>query len=73
VLGRVHVQPNDVGELLLEPDVIGDFESLAQMGLEAVAAPNARDCGRTGTGFFGHGARASAALATANRKLSFIR
>jgi hypothetical protein len=56
--GRAHVQPHDIGELLFEPDVIGDFERLAQMWLEAVRAPDARYRGCTGTGLFGHRARA---------------
>ena len=57
-LGWVHVQTNDVGELLFEAYVIGDFERLVLVGLEAVAAPNPRDRGSAGSGFFGHGTRA---------------
>ena len=57
-LRRAHLQPNDVGQLFFESDVIGDFESLAQMRLGAVRAPDRRDRGRAGTGLFDHGARA---------------
>ena len=32
-LGRVHVQTHDIGELVLEADVVGDFEGSAQMRL----------------------------------------
>jgi hypothetical protein len=58
MLGRIHVQPDDVFELLDEPRVIGEFERLDPMWLEAMVAPDAGHGSGIGSQVLGQGARA---------------
>ena len=45
LIGRVQVQPHDIGELLAEVPVLGELESPGPVGLKSMSAPNPLDGG----------------------------
>ncbi len=52
-LGRVQVQPHDVGDLVLQEWIGGVLEGLGAMGLQAVAPPDPQDRRRARIDLFG--------------------
>lgn len=53
----VQIQSHDIGELLDELLISGQFESFHAVRLQAVRIPNPRDCGMTDSEFFGQRSR----------------